>query len=421
MQRFSLLIGLSLLLLTLTAQAQSSIDSLVYTTQLADNLATLAEKYLNDPALAPAIRQATEAALESTLPEPIPPGTRLIIPAPAEALTWLPPPPTPTPQPTPTAIAGPPPGGKIAFSFYNRALPRRVWEINLINADGSNRQVWRWNEVSEPALSPDGQYLAFRGWSGFDFDTGRVLSVSPLNDPQRTWPVGSFQEDADPDWSHDGSRIVFASQRESDRLWRMHLVNGNGQDERQLARLDGMPLHGEDPAWSFRDNRIIYRGCSPQGEQCGLWFITLDGAVSAPIVVDPTAIQPDGSPSDDWLVFAAQHEGNWDVYRVNLDGSDLRRLTNDPGIDALPTFSPDGGWIAFQSTRPATLAQPDFEAGPSQGGQTVEGNWGLWLMRADGSDMRQIFVFDGGLMRANRLDLPYGARDWYDEQISWGW
>ncbi|MEM7032600.1 MAG: hypothetical protein AAF629_23810 [Chloroflexota bacterium] len=377
----------------------------VYITQVNDTLASLAEKYLGDPDLSALIIQRTKAYFGVDLPEPLTPGLILFIPDGAKVAPTATQPPVVLPTATPLPPKGPPPSGKIAFSFYNRALARRVWEINLINADGSGRQVIRWNQVGEPALSPDGTHLAFRGWSGFGFDTGRVLSVGPIS-AERHWPTGSFQEDSRPDWSHDGSRLVFSSQRESDRLWRLYFIHADGQHERPLARADGMPLFGEDPAWASDDYRIIYRGCAPNGGECGLWFITLDGVVSAPIIQDSQAIQPDGSPIEDRVVFASSQSGNWEIYTVNIDGTGLLQLTDHPAIDGMPTWSPDGEWIAFQSTRPS---QNDG----------VE-NWGIWLIREDGSDLHQIFAFDGGLMQAHRFDLPYGSRDWYDEQISWG-
>jgi TolB protein len=42
---------------------------------------------------------------------------------------------------------------------------------------------------------------------------------------------------------------------------------------------------------------------------------------------------------------------NWDIFVMRLDGTHLRQLTNDPGADTYPEFSPDGGRIMFTSTR----------------------------------------------------------------------
>jgi TolB protein len=42
---------------------------------------------------------------------------------------------------------------------------------------------------------------------------------------------------------------------------------------------------------------------------------------------------------------------NWDIYVMNADGSDVRQLTSDPGVDTYPEFSPDGRKILFASTR----------------------------------------------------------------------
>lgn len=61
--------------------------------------------------------------------------------------------------------------------------------------------------------------------------------------------------------------------------------------------------------------------------------------------------------------------GNFEIYRINADGSDKTRLTNSPSSDGLPVWSPDGKWIAFRSDR---------------------GGWAIYAMRSDGSDLHKI-------------------------------
>lgn len=60
-----------------------------------------------------------------------------------------------------------------------------------------------------------------------------------------------------------------------------------------------------------------------------------------------------------------------DVFTVKADGSDERRLTNTPGLDGFPSWSPDGERIAFASDRDG-------------------GNWELYTMNADGSEQRRL-------------------------------
>ena len=84
-------------------------------------------------------------------------------------------------------------------------------------------------------------------------------------------------------------------------------------------------------------------------------------------------------------------EGDWEIYTVSLAGgdADLKQLTSNSVHDGLPTWSPDGQWIAFVSNE--------------------GGGWGIWVMRADGSGRRKI----------KDLGAPGLLGDWVDERISW--
>ena len=60
------------------------------------------------------------------------------------------------------------------------------------------------------------------------------------------------------------------------------------------------------------------------------------------------------SPDGTRIAFTSNRDGNPEIYVMNRDGSDLRRLTNNPEIDSTPTWSPTGTQIAFASGRSGT-------------------------------------------------------------------
>jgi TolB protein len=69
-------------------------------------------------------------------------------------------------------------------------------------------------------------------------------------------------------------------------------------------------------------------------------------------------------------VYAGQRDGVFDVYKISADGGEEIRLTNTPGVDDGPEYSPDGKYIYFNSAR--------------------TGRMQLWRMRPDGSEQTQL-------------------------------
>jgi Tol biopolymer transport system component len=83
-------------------------------------------------------------------------------------------------------------------------------------------------------------------------------------------------------------------------------------------------------------------------------------------VMIPAIITPPQACTDCKIVFVSARDGNAEIYSCNADGSNIRRLTNDAGIDEEPAWSPDGTKIAFISNR--------------------TGYFSIYIMNADGSN-----------------------------------
>ena len=339
-----------------------------------------------------------EKSFESETATPRPAATATPSPAPTKTLLIVKASPSPafssaTSTATATATAIPEPEGLIAFSFFNPAAERQVYEIHFIRPDGTQQQRFLLDGVSEPALSqaPPGRRLAYRAW-GAPTDPRSLLS-GDLEGLARN-RVGGFWEDAHPDWSPMEDRLIYASQREQDRRWRLYTSLGDGRDEVDLR------LEGRRPSFAADGQRFVYEGCDLSGNHCGLWVAELENPQNAvPVLENPRAAAPDWSPAEETLAFMAEVEGNWDLYLVSLDGGDTRRLTVDDAIDGLPTWSPDGRWLAFLSNR--------------------GGDWGIWRLHIESGHLALIFAFDGGSFSPPH-GAPYGVRNWWDEQLSWG-
>ncbi|MCL4303043.1 MAG: PD40 domain-containing protein [Anaerolineae bacterium] len=299
------------------------------------------------------------------------------------------------PQPTPPAPTHTPepPAGTIAFAYFNQAPGRQVYETHLINADGTNPRLFPLDGVSEPALRfADGEYqLAYRAYHK---PTSPRSLLSGDVEGKVSYRVGGFFEDAQPDWSPKEYRLIYASQREVDRRWRLYTSWGDGDKEINLRR------EGESPTFAPDGFHFAFITCDNTGNRCGIWVGDLGNSEygSQPILENRLAKSPDWSPVSAEIAYMANPGDNWDLYVVDSNGENVRRLTDDPAIDGLPAWSPDGKWLAFLSNR--------------------EGNWGIWLLHVATGETRRIFSFEGGVFTPPN-EPPYGQRDWYDEQLSW--
>jgi TolB protein len=192
--------------------------------------------------------------------------------------------------------------------------------------------------------------------------TGERLRLTDTQSNERT-----------PKWSPDGKRLVFASDRDGNREIYVADLDAISQ------RAEGTPIAADAAIVNLTQNK------APD------W-------------------QPAWSPSGERVVFSSHRDGNWEVYVVRADGSDLTRLTDHPASDFSPAWSPDGERILFVSRRrgDADLYVSNLESGELSQLTTGEmseydpswspdGKWiafvtqigqqsDVFVMRADGSN-----------------------------------
>lgn len=230
---------------------------------------------------------------------------------------------------------------------------------------------------SQPALRADGTRLVYYNTRS---DMAGLSALDPGSGLQLRFT--SYAEDRRPSWNPEGNRLVFASNREGDRRWRIYV--GWAEVDGEVATLG----FGEGAAWSPAGDRIAIKGCDETGNGCGLWTMTSSGANRSPLTTIPEDSSPSWSPDGRYVVFMSNgRHGNFEVYKVDTVERSVTRLTDNPANDGAPTVSPDGNWVAFLSNR--------------------DGAWKIWGVPITGGD-------------AVVLATPNGdIGGWLDQQIQW--
>jgi Tol biopolymer transport system component len=201
-------------------------------------------------------------------------------------------------------------------------------------------------------------------------------------------------------WSPDGKRIAFNAGHDDpdvdDALepWDIYTMDRDGGDIRKLT--NATALNG-DPGYS-PDGTLIAYDSTETGKE-GIWVMDAeDGAHKRLVTPMPASLiqdySPRFSPDGTRLVFAREvdSESEAALWTVNLDGTDLRRIT-PPGIyPEKSEWSPDGSRIVFDATKP---------------GQTVTT---IWVVGADGQGLTSLNTAPG-----DGTDDGYSKPTWSDD------
>ena len=149
--------------------------------------------------------------------------------------------------------------------------------------------------------------------------------------------------DYDPNWSPDGRRIMFARESETP-LW---LIDSDGTGLRAIP----IPPHFEGGARWSPDGEWITFAYYPDGRSSNIGVMRADGTGLRSVTGDQVADAVSGPAwsRDGRIAFTRNFtNGAWSIWTVNLDGSNLTRLTTG-AYDVLPRWSPDGTRLLFET------------------------------------------------------------------------
>jgi Tol biopolymer transport system component len=250
-----------------------------------------------------------------------------------------------------------------------RNATAELWIIDV--GTGQMSRLYAGDAV-QPAWSPDGARIAF--WR-VDGNSGQrdlaTIDAEGLEEPVAV--TTDAPVDWNPVWSTDGRELYFVSDRAGTMdVWRVSLDPATGRVEDGPERV-GAPA--QQVAWlgaAREDTSLVYVSRSALHYLYALRLEPKSLRTTGEMQTLQAGSLPIGyaHPSPDGTAVALTTAGREDVYVLEVEGGDLRQLTDDPFRDRGPQWSPDGSEIAFYSNR--------------------SGTYQLWSIRPDGSGLRQL-------------------------------
>lgn len=317
--------------------------------------------------------------------------------------------------------------GPAEIAFISRRIQNSAdWQLYLMNTDGSNQRVIsdRIVQCSPVTVSHDGRKIAFNTYENLK---DHLYVMNKVNGS--TTLIGTHEDYiSSAVWSPDDTKILFV--RMNDRraqvpTYTIFIIDSDGKNEKALVTgissgspqwfPDGKTIgfigveNGMAGVYSIRPDGSDKKRLSPTGQSFGYFSISPTGkqmvlvsnsqdgsqlflmnATGGSTKQVTSSVSPrvwpgwgrDGNNSPVWspdgskIAYTSWANETPDIFVMDANGKNDKRLTNTPMRDESPQWSRDGQYIYFSSNRDMQVSSEIYRMTPDGKAQTPLTKWG---------------------------------------------
>jgi Tol biopolymer transport system component/predicted Ser/Thr protein kinase len=258
-----------------------------------------------------------------------------------------------------------PDGRTLGFVRFTANLTGDLYVLPLegnFNAKGEPRRLTNDNRnFYGLTFTEDSRAVVFSSNRGGTTALWRVeVSGSPEVRPLSVGENGVF-----PSISRQGRRMVYNQSINDSNIWRVNIFDPRESPSQLIAstRVDANPQYSPD------GKKIVFY--SNRSGNIELWLCEADGSEPAQLVSMGFSASARWSPDSQHIAFDSNVTGTPQVYVVSARGGRPERITNNTANEARPSWSHDGSWIYFQSNRSGGNQSFQIWKVPSGGGDAL--------------------------------------------------